>query len=80
MRIGKDPRRKVAVEGSLNARYFDYFWAYRKIKMFTEAELIRDNWRKIWDDLPEPDKKVILKFLEQNPSPRMEQENKMKCE
>lgn len=79
-KVGRKPEYGVVVQGSMNALYFDYFWAYRKLNYKTEGEMIRDGWRKMWDALPEPEKNVIKRYLEKNPSPRMDRENKMKCE
>ena len=77
---GRKQSYGVVVQGALNAHYFDYFWAFRKITFQSEGDLIREGWRKVWDALPEADKNVVKRFLEKNPSPRMEQQNKMKCE
>ena len=83
---GAKPSYAITVQGKLNARYFDFFWAYRKITWTSESELIRESWRKFWDALPESDKKNVERYLEKNPSPRMvdamnaERINKQKCE
>lgn len=80
MRLGKKPHYSVVVEGGLNARYYDFFWAYHKMNFISESELIRDSWRTKWETFSEKEKNEIKQFLERNPSPRMERVNKLKCE
>ena len=81
MRIRKNnPDHAVVIEGCLNALHADKFWAFQKLSKLTESELIRDCWREKYDKMSEADKKQIANYLIKNPSPRMIQSNKMKCE
>ena len=80
MIIPKNPKYKIIIQGGLNANQFDYFWAHCKLSSTKEPELIREMWKEKWDKMSDGDKLQVKRYLEKNPSPRMERDNKLKCE
>ena len=76
----RNPNQSVTIQGLLTPHYLDKFWAYMKMKIMSESELIKECWKEKWDKMSEKEKNEIDKYLQRNPSPRMERANKMKCE
>jgi hypothetical protein len=73
--------QKEVVRVSFNYKPYDRLWAWGKIQTIpSESEAIRKVWDKLYDSLPPIDKEMIDKYLEKHPSPRMEREQKSKCE